>query len=321
MGPMPIKLKSLHPSRGQWFFLVIALFSIYFVLPQIGIFRHSFSHLSGANWHYLGLALGFALATNFMAAITYGLLAKHPLNFGKTLLVQLSGNFVNRLLPAGIGAIGINYAYLRANRHDLPQSASVVASNNLVGAIGHLLLIIFVFIGLRSKPDDFQWQGLHFEQGWRYLALFLIISTVVILLFRFRYKAITSFKAVIKQLLDYRHRLINVGLSLLSSISLTLFNVLSLYYCLSGLHFHLSLASVLIVFTFGVALGTATPTPGGLGGIDAGLVVGLVAFHLPVSLALAVTLVYRLISCWLPVLLGAGVFYVTERQGFYKRNN
>lgn len=318
---MPLKLKSLHPSRGQWVFLIIALFSLYFVLPQIGIFRHSFSHLSGADWHYLGLALGLTLATNLMAAVTYGLLAKHPLNYGKTLLVQLSGNFVNRLLPAGIGAIGINYAYLRANKHDLPQSASVVAANNLVGGLGHLLLIGFILIGLRSKPGDFRWQAPRFERGWRYLVLFLISATALYLLFRFRHKVITGFKAVISQLLDYRHRLIDVGLALLSSITLTLLNVLSLYYCALGLHFQLSLASVLIVFTLGVALGTATPTPGGLGGIDAGLVVGLVAFHLPVSSALAVTLVYRLISCWLPVIIGAGVFYITERSGLYKRYN
>ena len=256
-----------------------------------------------------------------MAAVTYGLLAKHPLNFGKTLLVQLSGNFVNRLLPAGIGAIGINYAYLRANRHDLPQSASVVAANNLAGGVGHLLLIGFIFIGLRSKPNDFHWQAPRFEQGWRYLILFLIISTILFLIYRFRNKVITGFKAVVQQLLDYRHHLINLGTALLSSIGLTLLNVLSLYYCASALHFQLSLASILIVFTLGVALGTATPTPGGLGGIDAGLVVGLVAFHLPFNSALAVTLVYRLISCWLPVLIGAGVFYFTERLGFYKRYN
>lgn len=318
---MPIKLKSLHPNRGQWFFLVIALFSIYFVLPQIGIFRHSFSHLASADWRYLGLAFGLAMATNFMAAITYGLLAKHRLNYAKTVLVQLAGNFVNRLLPAGIGAIGINYAYLRANKHDLPQSASVVTANNLVGGVGHLLLIVIIFIGLRSKPDNFRLHGLRFEQNWRYVALLLVVVSAITLLSRFRYKLLTSIKAVLIQLLDYRQSLGNVSRALLSSISLTLLNVLSLYYSAHGLHFQLSLASVLIIFTFGVALGTATPTPGGLGGIDAGLVVGLVAFHLPINSALAVTLVYRLISCWLPALIGSGVFYLTERRGFYKRSN
>lgn len=315
---MSIKSKAFHPNRGQWLFLILALFAIYIVLPRIGIFRHSLAQLVGADWQYLEVAFMWAIATNFIAAVTYGLLAKRSLNYGKTLAVQLAGNFVNKLLPAGIGAIGINYAYLRAHKHSLSQSASVVAANNLVGIVGHLLLVAFIFVGLRSKPDNLQLPRLRFDLGWRYIVAFMIVLIISILLFRFRKRAVTGFKAVIKQLLDYRHSLGKLGLSLLSSITLTFFNVLSLYYSALGLHFHLSLASMVIVFTFGVTLGTATPTPGGLGGVDAGLVVGLVAFHLPVSSALAITLVYRLISSWLPVIIGAGAFYITDRKSYYK---
>ena len=47
------------------------------------------------------------------------------------------------------------------------------------------------------------------------------------------------------------------------------------------------------------------PTPGGLGSVEAALVVALVAAGGPVAVATAVVLAYRIITVWLPLLPGA----------------
>ena len=48
---------------------------------------------------------------------------------------------------------------------------------------------------------------------------------------------------------------------------------------------HLSLASVAVVFLAGNALGSAAPTPGGVGAVEATLTVGLIAVGLPKEVA------------------------------------
>ena len=59
-----------------------------------------------------------------------------------------------------------------------------------------------------------------------------------------------------------------------------------------------------------------TPTPGGLGGVEAGLVAGLVAYRVASADALAAVLVYRLVSYWLMLAIGAAAFVIAERRGY-----
>ena len=63
---------------------------------------------------------------------------------------------------------------------------------------------------------------------------------------------------------------------------------------------HMALAY--LAATVAVAL---VPTPGGIGSVEAALVVALVAAGGPVAVATAVVLAYRIITVWLPLLPGA----------------
>jgi uncharacterized protein (TIRG00374 family) len=55
-------------------------------------------------------------------------------------------------------------------------------------------------------------------------------------------------------------------------------------------------------------LGGLLPLPGGLGGIDGGLIGTLIVYGTPVAVTAAAVLVYRVILFWLPLLLGAIAF-------------
>jgi uncharacterized protein (TIRG00374 family) len=60
-------------------------------------------------------------------------------------------------------------------------------------------------------------------------------------------------------------------------------------------------------------LGGALPLPGGLGGIDGGLIGTLIVYGTPAAAAAAAVLVYRVILFWLPLLLGAVAFASLRR--------
>ena len=314
---MAFKLGAFKPTKGQLAFVLITLAALYIILPQIGIFKNSLIHLAGVNFCFLALALVLQVATNVFAAINYCLLAKHKLKYFRTLLIMLAGNFVNRLLPAGIGGIGINYAYLKANKHTSAQSASVVAVNNLIGGVGNLLLVAAIFLIFRGSLVHLNTDGIHAPANWKYIVLAVIIMVLIIALSRFRHKISRGAVVFIEQVLEYRKQPLKLVLTLISSILLTLSNVLCLYYSALAINVHLSLAIMVVVLTVGVAFGTATPTPGGLGGIDAALVVALVAYSVPVAMALTVTLLFRLISCWIPVIVGITILYVAERGNYF----
>ena len=67
--------------------------------------------------------------------------------------------------------------------------------------------------------------------------------------------------------------------------------------------------AVLVMSYFVGMLGNTLPLPGGIGGVEGGMVGALVAFGEPAGLALAAVLTYRAFAFWLPTLPGA-VAYV-----------
>ena len=60
-------------------------------------------------------------------------------------------------------------------------------------------------------------------------------------------------------------------------------------------------------------LGGLIPIPGGIGGVDLGLVGMLVLFHVPVAEATAAVLAYRALALWIPAVMGAGAFVLLRR--------
>ncbi|HVV67216.1 MAG TPA: YbhN family protein [Candidatus Saccharimonadales bacterium] len=308
-------MKQSQSWHRQLIVLVLAVIAMYVVLPKLGNFRHSLSLLPSANTSELLLAAVFTGLSYLFAAGTYKLLAFHLLHYGRTALVQVAGMFVNRLLPAGIGGIGVNYAYLRKSRHSTAEAASVVAVNNTLGIVGHLLILaVLLLVSFKSLPSPHLY---HIKD----VRIFIAIAAVAVLawsVFYYQHKQRIRRAAelFIRQVLLYRKRPRRLSAALACSICLTLCNVLSLWFCVLALHASIPFAAILIVFSFGIILGTATPTPGGLGGIEAGLVAGLVIYHIDGATALAIVLTYRLVSYWLPLFIGAGAFILSERLGY-----
>jgi uncharacterized protein (TIRG00374 family) len=72
------------------------------------------------------------------------------------------------------------------------------------------------------------------------------------------------------------------------------------------------LAIVWIAYLIG-ELGGLIPVPGGIGGVDAGLVGTLVLYNVQITAATSAVLAYRAIALWVPALLGACAFIALRR--------
>jgi uncharacterized protein (TIRG00374 family) len=303
-------------DKRQLLLLAVAVVALYVVIPQIGNFRHSLTLLPGANRSNLLTGAGFIALTYIAAAGTYYWLALRAIRYGRTLLVQIAGTFMNRLLPAGIGGIGVNYAYLKKAHHSNAQAASVVAVNNGLGFAGHMLLLAIVLPLYGTHLPHLQlW---HFKHPIFIVIVSLVLMASLMILYkRFETAVRRSVRDFTNQLVVYRHRPGHFLIALFCSMSLTLCNVLCFWLCITAVQSGVSFVTALIVFSFGIALGTATPTPGGLGGVEAGLLAGLVAYHVHSETALAAVLLFRLLSFWLPLVIGAPAFLLARKRQYF----
>ena len=98
-------------------------------------------------------------------------------------------------------------------------------------------------------------------------------------------------------------------------IILNLAYIATLSACIKALGADLSLPATAVVFLAGSALGQSVPTPGGIGGVEAVMSAALAAAGLDVPLAVSATLLFRLVTFWLPVIPGWFAFrYLGARR-------
>ncbi|MGB2711382.1 MAG: flippase-like domain-containing protein, partial [Conexibacter sp.] len=72
--------------------------------------------------------------------------------------------------------------------------------------------------------------------------------------------------------------------------------------------------AVLVQAFFVGMLGNLLPLPGGIGGVDGGMIGALVAFGVAGNLALLAVLSYRLFAFWLPTIPGAIAYLQLRRR-------
>ncbi len=295
---------------------LIFVIGLYVILPQFKTFRSSLHYLYHPNFAYFILSALFMTGTFFAAALSYMLFAKKRLRYFEELFVQLSAIFVNQTLPAGIGGIGANYEYLKHKGHKSYQAATVVAMNNLSGLIGHIIIVVTalaLFPPSKILPIHISSNTSHVVR----ILLAIVIFAVLVFLFIGYRKIKKTILNVAKQLITYEHNPKRTAVALLSQMTLTLCYVFCLFYSSKAVGIHLSFVITLIIFTFGNGLKNFSPTPGGLGGYEAALLAAFLAYNASTQQALAAVLLFRLISYWIPLVLGLFSFIYTEKLGWY----
>jgi uncharacterized protein (TIRG00374 family) len=96
-------------------------------------------------------------------------------------------------------------------------------------------------------------------------------------------------------------------LLLFGIIGYMLFDILVLWASFRALGSSPELTIVWIAYLIG-QLGNLIPIPGGIGGVELGLVGALVLYGLPALLSTAAVLLYRVIELWVPAILGIVAF-------------
>jgi glycosyltransferase 2 family protein len=290
--------------------LAIIVLLGYVGVTQVKGLSPSLRSISQARPLYVALALLATISTFFVAAVMYQLLTLHKLKYGRTLLIQIASGFTNRLLPAGLGGMGLIAQYLRKQKHTTSEAVTVVGMDNIIGIIGHFaLFFVVVTIG------DVSFTAIHAPHiSPTVLALTLVVIAIVALLPPIRRAITKAATRVGHDLVQYRSRPVQLVFAMVNSLLLTVLYVSVLWACSYAVGAGLPFAKVIVVFTAGSIIGNATPTPGGLVGTEAGLFGGFVAYGLTSSTALAAALLYRLCTYWLPIAPGLIAFWLAERR-------
>ncbi|MEB3963421.1 flippase-like domain-containing protein [Streptomyces kunmingensis] len=312
----PARLERIRPRTLISF--IAGAIGAYFLLSQLT--HIDFGAIVGeAEWGWVGLAVVFSALSYVAAAMSLLGFVPERVPFVRAVAAQVAGSFVKIVAPAAVGGVALNTRFLQRSGVRPGLAVASVGASQLFGMGSHILLLLtFGYLTGTEKTPSLS-PSRTVIAGLLTVAVLVLVVTSIPFLRKFVVTRVRSlFAGVVPRMLDVLQR----PRKLLTGIGGMLLLTACFVMCLDASirafgdeATSLSLASVAVVFLAGNALGSAAPTPGGVGAVEATLTVGLIAVGLPKEVAAPAVLLYRLLTLWLPVLPGWLFFNHLTRKG------
>jgi putative heme transporter len=315
-------------------FVLIALAFLYFVLPQLSGVRHTWDRLNDGNSWWIAVAVVIqVLSMVSYIAIFQGVHVPpgSPITWRQSYLITMAGLAATRLFAAG-GAGGVAVTAWALRRSGMPRRE--VAERMLaflvllygIYAVAMVVCGVGLYVGLFAGEHPFAITIGPAIFGMVAILIFLAIAFVP-----------EDLERKLERIAPRNQRLANwirrlatgpvslsggihfawqklrhPDLAMIGAITWWAFNIGVLYAAFRAFGDAPPLAILVQAYFVGM-LANLLPLPGGIGGVDGGMIGAFVAFGVSGSLALIAVLVYRLLAFWLPTLPGAFAYFQLRR--------
>jgi glycosyltransferase 2 family protein len=305
-------------TRSQVIQMVLLGALVYVAYPFISTVPAFFSELRTANWWWALLGLTVSALTYVGAAAALWACTDGTVSFWKLSIAQVANTFAATTTPAGVGGLALSTRFLQKNGLSSMRATAAVALQQSVQVIVHILLLILfsTVAGVSANLSHFVPKA-----AVLYLIAGVALGIVGTFLFvpKLRQWLATAvrprLKEVTSDLVDLAREPKRLGLIVLGCTGTTLGAALALWASVQAFGGGASFVTCTVVTMVGGTLASAAPTPGGVGAVEAALIGGLAAFGVPAAVGVPSVLLYRVLTCWLPVFIGWPVMrWLTENE-------
>jgi glycosyltransferase 2 family protein len=317
-GVEPAPMARLERVRPRTAVSILALAGgFYFLLPQLADVGETAEAASHANWWWLVPILAGATATFFAAALSLLGSVPQPIPYLATVRMQVASAFVGRIAPANTGTLAVGVRFLQRSGVDTAAAGAAVGLNALIGFVVHLaLMAAFVaWAGARgpgfSLPDANAWLLAIAIAG---VASGLIVGLVPALRRRILPPLLGYLRTAGSSLADVVTDPLRVLALLGGALGITFAFIFTLMASVAAFGGGVSFPEIGAAYLIAAAIGSATPTPGGLGAVEAALVAALTGYGMADSAAVSAVLTFRLATYWAPMIPGWIMFQQMQRN-------
>ncbi|WP_308408797.1 lysylphosphatidylglycerol synthase domain-containing protein [Streptomyces sp. AC627_RSS907] len=271
------------------------------------VLAEGFGHLATARWPWLLAAAGATGLTWVAAACTRQGAVVERLPGRRLLATQFAAGAANHLLPTGLGASAVNLRFMTVCGLSLARSSAALALYLLAEGVGRLALLgalLIAFPGalrLGTLSPGAATGPLLVTAG----AVPVVAAGVLALLPRVRASVVSFLRTALGEARSVHARPARALMLWGGALAFPALQAAALVLVGRALELPVPpghMAVAYLAATIAVAL---VPAPGGVGSVEAALVVALVAAGGPAAVATAVVLAFRLLTVWLPLLPGA----------------
>ena len=286
--------------------LVLAIIAIAVIATQWHP-QEVFAALKHANNLMVLLCFIFSMLAWVGSAITLGSFMDDQKPSSTILFAsQAASGFTAVSMPAGVGPAFVNMQLLKKNGYNSTQATAITSAVWLIQALitTIVLLVIGIFTGKNVLSGMIPTHMLITVIG----IITLLICTLMAIpkarkIIRKHYLPILSdYGRQIKELVSHPLQLIGGSFG---AIVLVACIGLGYWVALLAFGYYANPWETILLFILANTAGSAIPTPGGLGAVEASLTFAFTSVGVPPTIALSATLLYRLMFYWLRIPIGA----------------
>lgn len=286
--------------------LVLAIIAIAVIATQWHP-QEVFAALKHANNLMVLLCFIFSMLAWVGSAITLGSFMDDQKPSSTVLFAsQAASGFTAVSMPAGVGPAFVNMQLLKKNGYNSTQATAITSAVWLIQALitTIVLLVIGIFTGKNVLSGMIPTHMLITVIG----IITLLICTLMAIpkarkIIRKHYLPILSdYGRQIKELVSHPLQLIGGSFGAIVLVSCI---GLGYWVALLAFGYYANPWETILLFILANTAGSAIPTPGGLGAVEASLTFAFTSVGVPPTIALSATLLYRLMFYWLRIPIGA----------------
>ena len=327
-APMPEELSSRHLRTRllQLAGLVAVVVAIIWIVPGLGSLRHRFDRAS-APWLAAGAAL--ELLSTLSYVVVFRAVFCSRMSWRVSYLIGMAEQAANSLLPAG-GAGGLALGVWALRKGGVPAghiARRTVAFFLLTSLANVGTLIVFAAAFAVGILDHDTAPGLTLAFGIAAAAgIALTLSLPAVWTRqaerrdplspgsgRLRVGARRALDVLGDGVLDSLSMLRRRSAGVLSgSLGYMAFDIATLGACFQAFGHSPALGVLVVAYLIG-QLGGLLPIPGGIGGIEGGLIGVFALYHVPIAESAAAVLAYRALQLWIPGMLGSIAFVALRK--------
>jgi uncharacterized protein (TIRG00374 family) len=307
--------------------------SLYLVFPSLVSVFSSWRSLAQLNWYWAGLAL-LAEGASFVSLWELDRIALRVKSWFVISCSQLSGNAVGRIVPGG-GATASAFAVtmLRRAGVEVGRAVTALAASTALQIATTLALPLLALPAILGGAPVNRSLIAAAYLGTAVLVLLLVAGGLAFAADRPLVLSGRGIQWAVHRILRRRSSLVGLPQKLLAQrdfIRATIgerwvaavfsaagnagFDYVALLCALHAVGAQPRPSLVLLAYTAAMLLSLVPFTPGGLGFVEAGLLATLTLAAVSPGDALVATLVYRLVSFWLPIPLGGAAYALFRRR-------
>jgi uncharacterized membrane protein YbhN (UPF0104 family) len=316
-----------EPRRVSWPTLLMVIGTLVGGWALIGVLldvSRSFDTVAGADWLWVIVALLLAQLAYVASAVESVGSVTEPLPFGRVLGVEV-GNAFSALAGGTAAVFATRVRFLQQQGY---PASMALSSGAIMTAVSSLTTVLLLVICL-----PFAWGSIHLDEGpslsgdsklvWLILSAVVLAALAAGLLLavpRLRRAAADKARPKLTEIVgSFKEIARSPGkLTLLvgGAVGRELLIAMSLSVSLRAFDDHLRLPVIIVVIRLAGLVGGASPSPGGMGVVEAGLILGLTAAGVAEADATAAVFIQRLFTSYLPPAWGWITLAWMRKRGY-----